>query len=151
MSCNPHCFSLSLTIIVSFSLFATLNYKDEEMNNVFFSPDSSLLVMVHPSAISLWNPTAVYTGKNAPSLLRVLSGEGVVLNEGVFVGSSYIAVRATAGAGEACHGVCLVYNLTNCKCECLQMIFYDYFNATNRHLHTLICIHNSPNFGALEC
>ncbi|TIC46377.1 WD40 repeat-like protein [Wallemia mellicola] len=101
---------------VSFSLFATLNYKDEEMNNVFFSPDSSLLVMVHPSTISLWNPTAVYTGKNAPSLLRVLSGEGVTLNEGVFVGSSYIAVRATAGAGEACHGVCLVYNLTNCKC-----------------------------------
>lgn len=102
---------------VSYSLFATVHYKDECIKQILFSPDSSLMVLVHEGALSLWDPTAVHSGRNAPSFLKVLPGEGLALDEAVFAGASHIAVRATAGKRDASHGVCVVYDLTSCECE----------------------------------
>ncbi|TIA91539.1 hypothetical protein E3P81_02004 [Wallemia ichthyophaga] len=101
---------------VSYSLFATVHYKDECIKQILFSPDSSLMVLVHEGALSLWDPTAVHSGRNAPSFLKVLPGEGLALDEAVFAGASHIAARATAGKRDASHGVCVVYDLTSCEC-----------------------------------
>lgn len=117
---------------VSFSLFATINYKDEAVKQVLFSPDSTLLVLVHDSFLTLWNPTAVYAGRNGPTILKVLSGEGLTLDEAVFVGGSHIAVRATAGKRNASHGVCLVYDFTSCECKCVIM---------HRHMLTIVGVY----------
>ena len=124
---NITLFLTKFIILDSYNLFTTINYKDQKIRQVMFSPDGTLLVLVHDYCFSLWNPLPAYSQTNGPTLVKVIScvNFGGRLNEMAFIGKrgKYLGATLTVNNKtddynnkfDNAYSIAIIWDLSKCQ------------------------------------